>query len=65
MHGPKTNPHLIRDMIVTHVRSQGIASDAELEALARFMGHSSAMQKRRTTGADATGASNPGAFAHG
>ena len=32
-------------MIVTHVRSQGIASDAELEALARFMGHSSAMQK--------------------
>jgi len=43
--GQKTNPHLIRDMIVTHVRSQGIASDAELEALARFMGHSSAMQK--------------------
>ena len=51
--GQKTNPHLIRDMIVTHVRSRGIASDAELEALARFMGHSSAMQKstydRRTT----------------
>ena len=43
--GQKTNPHLIRDMIVTHVRSQGLASDAELEALARFMGHSSAMQK--------------------
>ena len=43
--GQKTNPHLIRDMIVTHVRSQGIATDAELEALARFMGHSSAMQK--------------------
>jgi integrase len=51
--GQKTNPHLIRDMIDTHVRSRGIASDAELEALARFMGHSSAMQKstydRRTT----------------
>lgn len=43
--GQKTNPHLIRDMIVTHVRAQGIATDAELEALARFMGHSSAMQK--------------------
>lgn len=43
--GQKTNPHLIRDMIVTHVRSQGLASDAELEALARFMGHSTAMQK--------------------
>ena len=43
--GQKTNPHLIRDMIVTHVRAQGVASDAELEALAALMGHSPAMQK--------------------
>jgi len=43
--GKKTNPHLIRDMVVTHVRGEGIASDAELEALAMYMGHSVAMQK--------------------
>ena len=40
-------------MIITHVRGQGMASDNELEALAMYMGHSSAMQKgtydRRTT----------------
>ena len=51
--GKKTNPHLVRDMVVTHVRSAGVASDAELEALAMYMGHSVAMQKgtydRRTT----------------
>jgi len=43
--GQKTNPHLIRDMIVTHVRQAGVASDSELEALAALMGHSPAMQK--------------------
>ena len=51
--GKKTNPHLVRDMVVTHVRSAGVATDAELEALAMYMGHSVAMQKgtydRRTT----------------
>ena len=51
--GQKVNPHLVRDMIITHVRGQGVASDNELEALAMYMGHSSAMQKgtydRRTT----------------
>ena len=51
--GKKTNPHLVRDMVVTHVRGEGLASDAELEALAMYMGHSVAMQKgtydRRTT----------------
>ena len=40
-------------MIITHVRGQGVASDNELEALAMYMGHSSAIQKgtydRRTT----------------
>ena len=43
--GKKTNPHLVRDMVVTHVRGEGLASDAELEALAMYMGHSVAMQK--------------------
>ena len=43
--GKKTNPHLVRDMVITHVRGEGIASDAELEALSLYMGHSVAMQK--------------------
>jgi hypothetical protein len=42
--GHKTNPHLVRDMIVTHLRSSD-ASERELEALAIFMGHSLATQK--------------------
>jgi hypothetical protein len=29
--GKKTNPHLIRDMVITHVRAEGLATDAELE----------------------------------
>ena len=37
--GKKTNPHLLRDMIVTHVRDSD-ASERELEALALYMGHS-------------------------
>jgi len=41
----KTNPHLLRDMIVTHVRKNGDASEKELEALALFMGHSIQMQR--------------------
>ncbi|EJK46668.1 hypothetical protein THAOC_34649, partial [Thalassiosira oceanica] len=41
----KTNPHLLRDMIVTHVRQNGDASEKELEALALFMGHSIQMQR--------------------
>jgi len=43
--GKKTNPHLIRDMIVTHLRNQPDTSDRELEALAMFMGHSVETQK--------------------
>jgi hypothetical protein len=41
----KTNPHLLRDMIVTHVRKNSDASEKELEALALFMGHSIQMQR--------------------
>ncbi|KAL3823654.1 hypothetical protein ACHAXA_009759 [Cyclostephanos tholiformis] len=41
----KTNPHLLRDMIVTHVRRNSDASEKELEALALFMGHSIQMQR--------------------
>ena len=42
--GRRTNPHLIRDMIITHLRGTD-ASERELEALAIYMGHSVAMQK--------------------
>jgi hypothetical protein len=42
--GKKTNPHLLRDIIVTHVRNTA-ASERELEALALYMGHSIAMQR--------------------
>jgi len=42
--GKKTNPHLLRDMIVTHAR-QSDASEKELEALALYMGHSITMQR--------------------
>jgi hypothetical protein len=41
--GKRTTPHLVRDMIVTHLRG-GDASEKELEALAIYMGHSIAMQ---------------------
>jgi integrase len=42
--GKKTNPHLLRDMIVTHVRETD-ASEKQLEALALYMGHSINMQR--------------------
>eukprot|EP00978_Attheya_sp_CCMP212_P005979 scaffold13455_cov50-Attheya_sp.AAC.3 len=42
--GKKTNPHLLRDMIVTHVRDSD-ASEKQLEALALYMGHSINMQR--------------------
>jgi hypothetical protein len=42
--GRRMNPHLIRDMIITHLRGTD-ASERELEALAIYMGHSLAMQK--------------------
>ena len=42
--GKKTNPHLLRDMVVTHVRGTD-ASEKELEALALYMGHSINMQR--------------------
>lgn len=43
--GKRTNPHLLRDMIVTHVREATDASEKELEALALYMGHSIQMQR--------------------
>ena len=43
--GKKTNPHLLRDMIVTHVRGKTDASEMQLEALALYMGHSIQMQR--------------------
>ena len=43
--GKKTNPHLLRDMIVTHVRDSPDVSERDLEALALFMGHSVQMQR--------------------
>jgi integrase len=42
--GRSTNPHMLRDIIVTHVRETD-ASEKELEALALFMGHSITMQR--------------------
>jgi hypothetical protein len=42
--GKRTNPHLLRDMIVTHVRETD-ASEKQLEALALFMGHSIHVQR--------------------
>ena len=42
--GKKTNPHLLRDMVVTYARGTA-ASEKELESLALFMGHSIAMQR--------------------
>lgn len=42
--GKRVNPHLIRDMIITHLRGTD-ASERQLEALAIYMGHSLAMQK--------------------
>ncbi|BDA51332.1 hypothetical protein COCOBI_18-2090 [Coccomyxa sp. Obi] len=52
--GKKTNPHLVRDMVVTYLRGNG-ATERELEALAIYMGHSMEMQRgtydRRTKAA--------------
>ena len=42
--GKSVNPHLLRDIIVTHVRDTD-ASEKELEALALYMGHSVEMQR--------------------
>lgn len=42
--GKAVNPHLIRDMIVTHVRSQDV-SYKQLESLALYMGHSLKQQQ--------------------
>ena len=44
--GKRTNPHLLRDMVVTHVRSATSASEKDLEALALYMGHSLQMQRQ-------------------
>jgi hypothetical protein len=44
--GKRTNPHLLRDMIVTHVRESSAASEQQLEALALFMGHSVNIQRK-------------------
>ena len=45
--GKRTNPHLVRDMIITHLRSEANTTERELEALALYMGHS--LQTQRTT----------------
>ncbi|RHY81690.1 hypothetical protein DYB31_004879 [Aphanomyces astaci] len=37
--GKKTNPHLLRDSIVTYLRGQSSATEKDLEALAIYMGH--------------------------
>jgi hypothetical protein len=42
--GKRTTPHMVRDSIVTHLRS-GDASERQLEALALYMGHSIKMQR--------------------
>ncbi|KAI3437936.1 hypothetical protein D9Q98_000380 [Chlorella vulgaris] len=42
--GKRTNPHLVRDSIVTFLRGGG-ATERELEALAIYMGHSVEMQR--------------------
>ena len=42
--GKRTNPHLLRDMLVTHVREAN-ASEKQLEALALYMGHSIQTQR--------------------
>ena len=44
--GKRTNPHLLRDMIVTHVREFSNAPEQQLEALALLMGHSIAVQRK-------------------
>lgn len=43
--GQRLTPHYVRDVIVTHLRSQENASERDLEALAIYMGHSIAIQK--------------------
>ena len=42
--GKAVNPHLVRDMVVTHVRSQDV-SYKQLESLALYMGHSVKQQQ--------------------
>ena len=42
--GKKTNPHMIRDMIVTYFKRKN-ASESEMESLAMYMGHSVSIQK--------------------
>jgi hypothetical protein len=44
--GKRTNPHLLRDMIVTHVRESPSVTEQQLEALALYMGHSAAIQRK-------------------
>jgi hypothetical protein len=41
--GQRTNPHLLRDMIVTHVRQSNQASEQELEALGTTRNQSSSL----------------------
>jgi hypothetical protein len=38
------NPHLTRDLVVTHLRAQG-TGEPEMEALAVYMGHSVRQQR--------------------
>ena len=43
--GKRLTPHYVRDIVVTHLRSQENASERDLEALAIYMGHSVTIQK--------------------
>lgn len=44
--GKRTNPHLLRDMIVTHVRESTNVTEQQLESLALYMGHSINVQRK-------------------
>ena len=44
--GKRTNPHLLRDMIVTYVREAPNTTEQQLEALALYMGHSVEIQRK-------------------
>ena len=43
--GQRLTPHMVRDAIVTHLRSTEHVSERQLEALALYMGHSVTMQR--------------------
>lgn len=44
--GKRTNPHLLRSMVVTHIRKMDGITEKELESLALYMGHSVSGQRQ-------------------